>query len=212
MRDMRRRSAVVFAVLLLLAGIATAWQSNPNSSANTPQTSSGEPSEPALSSLTPQATDHMVREIRHELIMLPYYSLWDNLAFRIDGHTVTLEGQVVRPTLKSDAENVVKRVEGVEKVVNNIEVLPPSPMDNRIRMALYRAIYGYGPLFKYANMVVPSIHIIVKNGRVTLEGVVDSEADKNAAGLRANTVPGTFQVTNNLRVVPTSASTEKKKK
>jgi len=147
--------------------------------------------------------------VRHELIMLPYYGVFDNLVFRVDGRTVTLMGQVTNPTLKSDAERSVKRIEGVEKVVNNLEVLPPSPMDDRTRKAVYRAIYSYGPLFKYGNMAVPPIHIIVKNGRVTLEGVVDNETDKNLAGMRANQVPGTFQVTNNLRVVNPGNSKKK---
>jgi hyperosmotically inducible protein len=116
---------------------------------------------------------------------------------------------VVQAVVKKDAENSVKHIEGVEKVVNNIEVLPPSPMDDRIRRAAYRSIYSYGPLFKYGGMAVPPIHIIVKNGRITLEGVVDSEADKSAAGLRANQVPGTFQITNNLRVVPSGGGKKK---
>jgi len=109
---------------------------------------------------------------------------------------------VTRPTLRSDAENVVKGIEGVQHVVNKIEVLPPSPMDDQLRLALYRAIYGFPALERYALGVQKPIRIIVKNGHVTLEGVVDSEADKNLAGVRANTVPGIFSVTNNLRVVP----------
>jgi len=141
------------------------------------------------------------REVRHELVMLPYYSVFDNLAFRVDDDgTVTLMGQVIRPTLKSDAENVVKRIEGVERVNNKIEVLPPSPEDDRIRIATYRAIYGDPALNRYVHQAVPPIHIIVKNGNVTLEGVVATEADKNIAGIRANSVPGVFSVTNNLRV------------
>ena len=142
----------------------------------------------------------VAREVRHELIMLPYYSIFDNLSYRVDGSTVTLFGQVTRPTLKSDAENVVKRIEGVTRVVNNIEVLPLSPMDNRIRIAEYRAIYGFPSLNRYALGALPSIHIIVKNGHVTLQGVVASEADKNTAGIRANGVSGVFSVTNDLRV------------
>jgi hyperosmotically inducible protein len=113
---------------------------------------------------------------------------------------------------KSDAENAVKHIEGVEKVVNNIEVLPPSNMDDRIRRQVYSAIYSYGPLFKYGNMSVPPIHIIVKNGRITLTGVVDSETDKNLAGMRANQVPGTFGVTNNLRVITSEKSSKNDKK
>ena len=141
------------------------------------------------------------REVRHELLMLPYYGIFDNLAYRVDGNAVTLFGEVRRPTLKSDAERVVKHIEGVDRVVNNIEVLPLSPMDDRIRMATYRAIYGYGPLQRYAMGAVPPIHIIVKNGHVTLEGVVDNETDKNLANLRANQVPNVFSVQNNLRIV-----------
>ncbi len=142
------------------------------------------------------------KEVRHELLMLPYFGVFDNIEYRVDGGTVTLLGDVTRPTLKSDAENVVKRIEGVQNVVNKIEVLPPSPMDDQLRLALYRAIYGFPALEKYALGVQKPIRIIVENGHVTLEGVVDSEADKNLAGIRANTVPGIFSVTNNLRVVP----------
>jgi hyperosmotically inducible protein len=132
--------------------------------------------------------------------MLPYFGVFDNIAYKVDGYTVTLLGQVVRPTLKSDAENVVKHIEGVEKVDNQIEVLPPSPMDDRLRVRLYRTIYGYPSLEKYALGVQKPIRIIVKNGNVTLEGVVDNEGDKNIAGIRANGVSGIFSVTNNLRV------------
>jgi hyperosmotically inducible protein len=138
--------------------------------------------------------------VRHELLMLPYLGVFDNLAYKVDGYNVTLYGQVTRPTLKSDAENVVKRIEGVEKVDNQIEVLPPSPTDDRLRRQLYRAIYGYPPLQKYALGVQQPIRIIVKNGNVTLEGVVDNEADKNTAGIRAKGVPGIFSVNNNLQV------------
>jgi hyperosmotically inducible protein len=133
--------------------------------------------------------------------MLPYYGIFDDLAFRVDDSTVTLLGAVTRPTLKSDAENVVKRIEGVTQVVNNIEVLPLSPMDNRIRIAEYRAIYGDPALAtRYGYRALPSIHILVKNGNVTLVGVVASEGDKNIINARANSVPGVFSVTNNLRV------------
>jgi hyperosmotically inducible protein len=120
----------------------------------------------------------------------------------VDGDTVTLLGEVVRPVLKSDAENSLKRIEGVEKVDNQIEVLPPSPQDDRLRMQLFRAIYGYPSLEKYALGVQKPIRIIVKNGHVTLEGVVDNDTDKNVANVRANGVPGIFSVTNNLQVVP----------
>ena len=133
--------------------------------------------------------------------MLPHLGVFDNLAYKVDGYNITLMGQVSRPTLKSDAENVVKKIEGVERVDNQIEVLPPSPTDDRLRLQLYRAIYGYPALQKYSLGVQQPIRIIVKNGKVTLEGVVDSEADKNIANIQANSVPGVFSVTNNLQVV-----------
>jgi hyperosmotically inducible protein len=133
--------------------------------------------------------------------MLPYFGVFDNIAYKVDGYNVTLLGQVSRPTLKSDAENVVKKIEGVEKVDNQIEVLPTSPNDDRLRLELYRAIYGYPALQKYALGVQKPIRIIVKNGNVTLEGVVDSEADKNIANILAKGVSGAFSVTNNLQVV-----------
>src|SRR4051794_37688662 len=144
--------------------------------------------------------DRLVREVRHELVMLPYYGVFDNLSYRVDGSTVTLLGQVTRPTLKSDAENVVKSVEGVDKVNNQIQVLPLSSMDDRIRIAEYRAIFGQPGLDRYAMQAVPPIHIIVDNGKVTLEGVVDNQGDKDRAAIQANTVSGVFSVTNNLRV------------
>jgi hyperosmotically inducible protein len=147
------------------------------------------------------ATARITKEVRHELLMLPYLNVFDNLAYKVDGYNVTLIGQVTRPTLKSDAENVVKKIEGVEHVDNQIEVLPLSPNDDRIRRQLYRAIYGYPALQKYAMGVQQPIRIIVKNGNATLEGVVDSEADKNIANIRARSVPGVFSVTNNLQVV-----------
>jgi len=147
------------------------------------------------------ATARITKEVRHELLMLPYLNVFDNLAYKVDGYNVTLMGQVTRPTLKSDAENVVKKIEGVEHVDNQIEVLPLSPNDDRIRRQLYRAIYGYPALQKYAMGVQQPIRIIVKNGNATLEGVVDSEADKNIANIRARSVPGVFSVTNNLQVV-----------
>ena len=149
-----------------------------------------------------RSQERIAREVRHELLMLPWFGVFDYIAFKVDGGTVTLMGQVVRPSLKSDAENAVKRIEGVERVENKIEVLPPSSMDDGLRLALYRAIYGYPALEKYALGVQKPIRIIVKNGQVTLEGVVDSEADKNLVTLRANSVPGIFSVTNNLQVVP----------
>jgi len=140
------------------------------------------------------------KEVRHELLMLPYFGVFDGIAFQVNGDTVTLLGEVTRPTLKSDAENAIKHIEGVDHVVNKIDVLPPAPTDDQLRLTLYRAIYGFPSLEKYALGVQKPIRIIVKGGHVTLDGVVDSEADKNAAGLRANGVPGIFSVTENLRV------------
>lgn len=145
-------------------------------------------------------TDRLAKEVRHELLMLPYYGVFDNLAYRVDGAKVTLFGQVSRPTLKSDAEKVVKKIEGVERVENEIEVLPNSPNDDRLRLAVYRAIYSKPQLQRYQLGAVPPIHIIVKNGNVSLEGVVANEGDKNVAGIAANGVPGVFSVKNNLAV------------
>jgi hyperosmotically inducible periplasmic protein len=148
----------------------------------------------------PKAQQNLIKEVRHQLVLLPYYSVFDNLVFQVQGSKVILIGQVVRPTLKSDAEAAVKSIEGVTSVENNIEVLPTSPMDDQTRRAVYRAIYGEPALSRYALSAVPSIHIIVKNGSVTLEGVADNETDKNLAGLRTNGVPNVFSVKNNLVV------------
>jgi hyperosmotically inducible protein len=147
-----------------------------------------------------RARERLTRQVRHELVMLPYYGVFDNLAFRVEGEKVILLGQVTRPTLKSAAERVVKDIEGVEEVENQIEVLPLSPNDDRIRLATYRAIYGHTALNRYALQAVPPIHIVVKNGNVTLEGVVANEGDKNIAVMQAKGVPGVFSVTDNLRV------------
>ena len=146
---------------------------------------------------TPQ---DLIKEVRHQLLLLPYYSVFDNLAYKVEGSKVILVGQVVRPTLKSDAENAVKSIQGVSSVENDIEVLPLSPMDDQSRRALYRAIYSDPVLSRYGFQAVASIHIIVKNGNVTLEGAVDNESDKNLAALRANGVPNVFSVKNNLAV------------
>jgi len=140
-------------------------------------------------------------EVRGQLILLPYYGVFDNLAYEIRGtDTVILTGQVTRPNLKSDAENVVRKIEGVGKVENRIEVLPLSPNDDRIRVATFQAIYSKPGLDRYGWRAVPPIHIIVKNGNVTLLGIVGTEADKNLAGIAASGVSGVFSVTNDLRV------------
>jgi len=149
----------------------------------------------------PRGTERIVKEVRHEILMLPYYGVFDGIKYSVSGYDVTLMGQVTNPTLKRDAGNVVKDIEGVEKVNNQIEVLPPSPMDDGLRLRLYRAIYGFPALEKYAMPVIKPIRIIVKNGNVTLEGVVDSQTDKDMAALRANGVSGIFSVTNHLEVV-----------
>jgi hyperosmotically inducible protein len=145
--------------------------------------------------------NRIAKEVRHQLVMLPYYGVFDDIAFRVEGSKVTLLGAVTRPTLKSDAGNVTKRVEGVTEVDNQIEVLPLSPMDNQIRMAEYRAIYGDSVLStRYGFRAIPSIHIIVKNGNVNLEGVVANQGDKDLINIRANGVPNVFKVTNDLQV------------
>jgi hyperosmotically inducible protein len=167
---------------------------------------------PPAGTLNQKSIDRIVKEVRHELVMLPYYGVFDNLSYKVDADgTVTLLGQVARPTLKSDAENVVKRIEGVEKVVNNIEVLPLSSNDDRIRRATYRAIYGNEALSEYQLRAVPPIHIIVNNGHITLEGVVARQMDKQIAGIQANSVPGAFSVTNNLVVEEEEKKDDKKK-
>ena len=178
----RLRFGFVLMALSLSSGAITAVSASPSAGQET------------------KANQNLVREVRHQLLLLPYYSVFDNLMYKVDGDHVTLEGQVTRPTLKSDAEAAVKSIEGVSGITNNIEVLPPSPMDDQLRRALYRAIYGDPTLSKYGWSSMPSIHIIVKNGHVSLEGVVDNETDKNLAGVRANSVPNVFEVKNNLVV------------
>jgi hyperosmotically inducible protein len=151
---------------------------------------------------SPKGEDRIAREVRHELVMLPYYSVFDNLAYKVDGYTVTLVGQVTQPVIKSDAEKSVKKIEGVQNVVNNIEVLPLSPMDDQIRRAVYRAVYSQPGLEMYSLRAVPTIHIIVKNGHVTLTGAVGNQGDKERAYIAANGVSGVFSVTNDLLVSP----------
>jgi osmotically-inducible protein OsmY len=142
----------------------------------------------------------LTEQVRHKLAMISWYSVFDNLAYQVNGDSITLKGQVRRPVIKNEAESSVKHIEGVKEVVNQIEVLPPSPLDDQVRRQEYRSIYSFGPLEHYALGVNPAIHIIVKGGNVTLEGVVRTQADKDAANIRARSVPGVFGVTNNLRV------------
>jgi hyperosmotically inducible periplasmic protein len=193
---MNRKLVFLFVTLFAIATFAVA-QNAPSSMQRDPQAAPMQRDQPSA-----RSQERIQKEVRHELLMLPWFGVFDNISYKVDGYNVTLYGQVVRPSLKSDAENVVKHIEGVERVDNKIEVLPPSPMDDRLRIQLFHAIYGYEPLQKYALGVQKPIRIIVNNGHVTLEGVVDNEADKNAAGIRANGVPGIFSVTNNLQVVP----------
>jgi hyperosmotically inducible protein len=145
---------------------------------------------------------HIIKEVRHELRMLPHYGVFDWLEFEVTpDNTVVLRGQVVRPTTKSDGEARVKDIDGVSRVVNEIEVLPLSPHDDRLRVALYRAIYNWNsPLFRYATQAVPPIHIIVNRGRAVLKGVVASKADATLAYMRARGVPGLFDVKNELQI------------
>jgi hyperosmotically inducible protein len=207
-----RSLAAVISALVLLSALAVAQTNTPAQPAKT-QAQATQPAEtPGTQPALPETreklgagtspTDRISRETLHELLMLPYYTVFDNLEYRVEGHTVYLSGQVVNPTLKSDAGNVVKHIEGVEKVVNNIKVLPPSPMDDRIRRAEFFTIYRNDSLNKYAWGAIPGIHIIVDNGHVTLIGEVDNEADKNIANIQANSVPGVFSVTNKLWVKP----------
>src|SRR5262249_8772419 len=158
------------------------------------------PADPQSSSGSQKMQDRITREVRHELVMIPQLSIFDNLAYKVDGGTVTLLGQVRNPVIKDSAERAVKGVEGVERVDNQIEVLPLSPNDDRIRRQVARALFNDSRLYQYSLGALPPIRMIVKGGHVTLEGVVNDQGDKNVAGIRANTVPGVFSVTNNLQV------------
>ena len=170
---------------------------------NNPQATAAVPVIPGVKvsdqGLTP-AEARIKREVRHELLMIPYYSIFDDLRYRVNGYNVELLGEVNNPVIKSEAESAVKKIEGVEQVTNHIDVLPPSPADQRIREMAYRKIFSFDGLSRYSWEAAPTIHIIVKNGHITLSGVVDSEADKNAAGIQAKGVPGTFGVKNDLVV------------
>ncbi|HEV3470127.1 MAG TPA: BON domain-containing protein [Pyrinomonadaceae bacterium] len=149
----------------------------------------------------PAGREQLMKKVRKELVTLPWYGVFDNLEYSVEGSTVTLFGQVVQPSTRRDAERRVARLKGVERVVNNIEVLPLSGFDDSLRRQTYRALFGWNsPLFRYGRGVNPSIHIVVNRGHVTLEGVVSNEADANIARMRVLSVPGVFSVTNNLRV------------
>ena len=171
-------SRLVILVLLLVAGASMAFAAPPSAAPDV----------------------QTMNEVRKQLVTLPYYGVFDNLAYQVDGDTVTLSGQVVRPMTRKDAERRVARVEGVRTVVNNIEVLPVSQFDDSIRVRTYRAVFRSGSLYRYAMGANPSIHIIVNRGRVTLEGVVSSKMDAQLAYMAARGVPGVFSVTNSLRI------------
>ena len=182
--------AVMFLSLATYANNCTAQEAQNNSAQSTRSTA-----------LSQKGVDHIVKEVHHELVMLPFYGVFDNLLYKVspDG-TVTLLGEASRPTLKSDAERAVREIEGVERVDNQIKVLPVSPNDDRIRRATYRKIYGHSVLSQYQLRAVPPIHIVVDNGHVMLEGVVARQMEKQVAGMQANSVSGVFSVENNLRV------------
>ena len=207
MRKLTQRMLVVAMVAALALGTQVVAQNTPsegdkqNSSSSANDQQQPKQGEREVLKRGKNDIERITREVRHELVMLPYYSVFDNLAYQVqpDG-TVVLMGQVVRPTLKQDAEARVRKIEGVERIENKLEVLPTSINDDRLRQTLYRAIYGHNALSKYAVEAVPSIHIIVKNGQATLEGEVMNEMDKNIAYMQASSVPGVFKVTNNLRV------------
>ena len=183
MRRLQKVTIVIWMSLLAIPFTGIAGESNP-------------------STVVPEQ-ERMIREVRHELLMLPFYDVFDDLAFRVEGSTVTLSGFVTRPTLKTSAERVVRKVPGVQQVVNQIEVLPLSPMDDRIRCAVFYAVYGNPALDRYSYQAIPPIRIVVKNGHVTLTGVVFNGMEKTLAGMKARGVGGVFSVTNNLHTEKT---------
>lgn len=191
---------VACAILLTTMNIAHAQTSN---------TRNRRPQRPTLgrgsvdrSAATSRAQAQIIREVRRELATLPYYDVFDWLQFEVrPDNSVILSGQTIRPTLKRDAESRLRDIESISRVTNNIEVLPLSPQDDRIRVAVYRTLFNFdSPLYRYALGAVPSIRIIVKNGRVTLKGLVNSEFDRNYANVQVSGVPGTFGVTNELQI------------
>jgi hyperosmotically inducible protein len=162
--------------------------------------SNGDVCQPAVTSRSSAFEQRLSGEVRHQLAMIPQFTVFDNLAYRVDGRTVVLYGQVRNAVIKDVAEKSVKRLEGVERVENKIEILPASFNDDRIRRQVARAMFRDARLSSYAIQPVPPIHIIVKNGHVNLEGVVRTQTDKDDAFIRANGVPGVFSVQNNLKV------------
>ena len=173
MTNMKSRLIAVLAVLTLAASVAVA---------------------------APPAPQRTMAKVQKELVTLPYYGVFDNLEYEVQGNAVTLSGQVRNPITRRDAERRVVRIEGVDHVINKIEVLPLSSFDDSIRARSYRAVFRSGNLYRYAMGANPSVHIVVKNGHVTLEGVVSSQMDSQLAYMAARGVSGVFSVTNNLHV------------
>ena len=205
------RKLLLFSLLLTMSAAAVA-QTSPATGASQPASTSAvlmSSNGPVVADYgkQPQSSDpvenNIAKEVRHELLMLPYYSLFDDLEYTVQGRTVTLSGSVTSEhgVTKADAENAVKRIEGVDQVINNIKILPASPMDERARIKVYRSLEDTASLSQYFWEAAPSIHIVVDNQRVTLKGFVNSEMDKNLATMAAKQVPDIFQVTNELRVV-----------
>jgi hyperosmotically inducible periplasmic protein len=188
----RNLAALLLWTLIFATGLSLSATS---SSAAAPASNRNQPPSAAQNSEA-----WLANQVRHQLVMLPWYSVFDNLEYSVQGNKVVLAGQVVRPVLKDEAASAVKHIEGVEEVDNQIEVLPVSNFDDQIRRAELREIYSFPSLQRYGLGTIPGIHIIVRNGHVTLEGMVDNQTDKNLAGLRANSVPNVFSVTNNLRL------------
>jgi len=204
MRMNRTWSAALMAALLLGSALSVAAQDKtkvPGSSADSRTMFQVLPGTKQIITGTDRQQVQIAREVRHELAMLPYYSIFDNLTYRVDGSTVTLGGATISVGLRHDAEAVVKKIEGVNKVVNKIEELPPLPDDDRIRRQVARRIFNFGGLSQYAWEAATTIHIIVNGGHVSLEGYVNNQADRDAAGLMAHQVDGVFSVKNNLEIV-----------
>ena len=194
-------------VLLPLSHVLAQSSAPPSDPSPAAATESAQPPEaiPALPAGEPKDgrvsdEERLARKVRHALVMQSRFSIWDWLAFRVNGSTVELLGSVYNASLKGDAESAVKQIDGVDKVIDHISRLPLSPEDDRIRHQVADAIYSSGPLLSYSWSAMPTIHIIVNGGKVWLEGVVDSQKDKDAAALRASTVSGVLHVTNNLRI------------
>jgi hyperosmotically inducible protein len=207
------KQLLLFSLLLAISvgAVAQAPQSSQSTLATQPPAG-----EPVLSSNGPVVLDYGARytssdpvevniaqQVRRAMLKLPYYSLFDDLEYSVQGRTVTISGAVtsIHSQTKRDAESAVKRIEGVDRVVNNIQVLPPSPFDEQARARVYHSLMRTAGLSQYFWQASPSIHILVNNQRVTLTGYVTNESDKNLANIAAKEVPNVFQVTNNLQVV-----------